>query len=159
MSWRCLCLTLSCFTSFEGHQALLINVRCKLTCCTLWKSSKTGDLEILTLRCKNGLIDTWGLDKTFTQKIVQNSGCKHNNYLLDGEGIFCFLHLLQSLFTSLLISVLPIRHFLGYCFVKLPHPPFLIPKYPCLWITCFTGFLKCTTSNFAPYIDQKFKNI
>ena len=53
MSWQCLCLRLSCFTDFEGHQILLIDARCKMNCRKLWKSSEFGYSEIWILGNKN----------------------------------------------------------------------------------------------------------
>ena len=35
MSWQGLCWILLCFTNFDGHQTLLLNFRCKITCHTL----------------------------------------------------------------------------------------------------------------------------
>ena len=59
MSWQGLCWILSRFTDFEGHLMCLFDAKCKMTCCTFWKSRETGESEIGTLSSKNGLIDGW----------------------------------------------------------------------------------------------------
>ena len=53
MSWQGLCLKLSCFTDFEANQTLLIDARCKMTCCKLWKSGEMGYSETWILGNKD----------------------------------------------------------------------------------------------------------
>ena len=75
------------------------------------------------------LVDRWieGLDKTFSITFVHMSGCKRNNQWLYWQRLSFYnffslqSKLLQSLFTSLLISVLTFRHFLWWSFVKISH--------------------------------------